>query len=107
MSHTAHRRGAQALGAAAILLLTVTGSSTARADESGQHTQAQYECHYLNRCADAGPVIVDDNAPEYLQLGAGVVAGIGLAGAGMAAASRRGRGPAASRRNHGRQAHPA
>lgn len=105
MSRTMQNRGAQALGAAAIFMLAVSGSATALADESGQHSQYQYECHYLNKCKGVGsslpsPVVlpVDDNAVEYLQLGAGVLAGIGLAGAGLAAASRR---------SQGHVAHPA
>ena len=96
MSHTGQRRGAKALGTAAIFVLAFCGTMTARADESGSHTQEQYECHYLNQCA--GPVSpVDppagDNNVEYLQLGVGVLAGLGLGGAGMAAATRRRHGP--------------
>ena len=46
-----------------------------------------------------GQVIrIDDNAVEVLQLGAGLLAGIALAGAGAAAFSRR---------SHGHLAHPA
>ncbi|KGN33002.1 hypothetical protein N802_15530 [Knoellia sinensis KCTC 19936] len=48
---------------------------------------------------DSGPatVTIDDNAVEYLQLGAGVLAGVALAGAGVAMVSR----------HHHRAAHPA
>ena len=119
MSHTLQRRGAQALGAAAIFVLAFSGPATARPDEvggtqpgsnaGGQASQTQNECHYLGKCSGSGKgstgstprsqvVRVDDNAVEYLQLGAGVLAGIGLAGAGLAAASRR---------SHGHLAHPA
>lgn len=35
------------------------------------------------------PIIVDDGAVEYLQLGAGLIAGVALAGAGAAMVSRR------------------
>ena len=62
------------------------------------HSQEAYECHYLGKCAGSGSpgtqvLRFDDNALEYVQLGAGVLAGIALTGAGMAAASRRGHAP--------------
>ena len=44
------------------------------------------------------PNPIEDNGVEVLQLGAGLLAGIALAGAGAAAFSRR---------NHGHLAHPA
>ncbi len=110
MARTVQRRGAQALGTAAIFMLALSGPATAKPDEAGgsqrgssatvQHSQGQNECHYLNQCSRSGEgstgsiprsqvVRVDDNAVEYLQLGAGVLAGLGLGGAGMAVASRR------------------
>ena len=91
MSRTVQHRGAKALGTAAIFVLAFSGSATARADESGQHSQGQYECHYLNKCSAAPREVPPPGggAVEYLQLGAGVLAGLGLGGAGMAAASRR------------------
>ena len=109
MSRRTQRRGARAVGAAAILVLAVAGPASARQDAGDvpqgskattQITDEQYRCHYLGECTGVTPSStpsprVDDNAIEYLQLGAGVLAGIGLAGAGMAAA--------ASRRRH---AHP-
>jgi hypothetical protein len=119
MSHTLQRRGAQALGAAAIFVLAFSGPANARPDEavgsqqgssqSGQASQRQNECHYLNQCSGSGEgstgstprsqvVRVDDNAVEVLQLGAGLLAGFALAGAGAAAFSRR---------SHGQMAHPA
>ena len=91
MSRTVQHRGAKALGTAAIFVLAFSGSATARADESGQHSQGQYECHYLNKCAGSPAAYPppDGSGFEYLQLGAGVLAGLGLGGAGVAAASRR------------------
>jgi hypothetical protein len=86
------------LGTAAIFALAFSGTTTARADESGSHTQEQYECHYLNQCAGTVPPVnpsAGGNNVEYLQLGAGVLAGVGVVGAGLAAASRRRHGPAA------------
>ena len=48
---------------------------------------------YEGGTSGGGPSIVfrpiDDNAIEVLQLGAGILAGVALAGAGMAVASRR------------------
>ena len=101
MRRTEQHRGARALGTAAIFVVAFSGSATARADESGQHSQAQYECHYLNKCAGSLSQPKDPDAGgevEYLQLGAGVLAGLGLGGAGMAVASRR---------SHGHRANPA
>jgi hypothetical protein len=98
------RRAAAALGTVAVITLGVTGPATARPDGGGPSpTQEQYECHYLNKCtgvaAGTGQVQdTDDIAIEYLQLGGGVLAGIALAGAGMAVASRR---------SHSHLAHPA
>ena len=115
MSHTTQRRGARAVGAAALLVLAVGGPASARQDAGDgpqgsqaatQITDEQYRCHYLGECTGTGrspaPTPshrVDDNAIEYLQLGAGVLAGISLAGAGMAAA--------AGWRRHARSALPA
>ena len=97
MSHTGQRRGAKALGTAAIFVLAFSGATTAGADESGNDTQQQYECHYLNKCAGTVPLPGDPTDGgkdvEYLQLGVGVLAGLGLGGAGMAAATRRRHGP--------------
>ena len=114
MSRTIQRRGAQALGAAAIFVLAFSSPATARPDEAGgsqqgssataQITDEQNRCHYLNECTGANRDAIPPTprrSPgngldvEYLQLGAGVLAGIGLAGAGMAATSRRRHGHAA------------
>jgi hypothetical protein len=108
-SHTAFRRSAAAVGATGLIALFLTGPAAARPDEgagtvpgpavSRSHSQEAYECHYLGKCASPGSqgrtqvLRVDDNAVEVLQLGGGLLAGIALAGAGMAAASRRGHAP--------------
>ena len=108
MSHRTHHRGARAVGVATILVLAVGGPAMARQDAGDvtpqgskattQITDEQYRCHYLNECTGAatsripGPS-ADGYAVEFLQVGAGVLAGIGIAGAGLAAA--------ASRRRHG------
>lgn len=119
MSHTVRRRGAQALGTAAIFMLAFGGPATARPDEAGgtqqgsnataqinatapiTDEQRRNECHYQNKCSGTpsptppSPGGGNGYDVEYLQLGAGVLAGIGLGGAGMAAASRRRHGHAA------------
>jgi len=108
MSRRTHHRGARALGVAAILVLAVGGPATARQDagdvdlqgsrSTTQITDEQYRCHYLNECTGAAKPrtpgrTADGNAVEFLQVGVGVLAGIGVAGAGLAAV--------ASRRRHG------
>ena len=110
MTHTSRRRGARALGVAAILVLAVGGPATARQDAgdvtphgsqaTSQVTDEQYRCHYLNDCTGSATSTtpgrtLDATGIEYLQVGAGVLAGMGIAGAGMAAASRRRHGHAA------------
>lgn len=63
------------------------------------YSQELYEMHYLGIPVDPSPpvvarMLVGDNAVEPLQLGAGVLAGVALAGAGLAVASRRRHAPA-------------
>ncbi|MGA8978359.1 MAG: hypothetical protein WB473_04495, partial [Pedococcus sp.] len=70
------------------------------------YSQEAYENHYLSPLPEPVPSVtgsasyrfVDENGVQVLQLGAGIVAGVALAGAGMAVASRR---------SHGHRAHPA
>jgi hypothetical protein len=70
------------------------------------YSQHVYENHYLSPLPEPAPPVtgparyrfVDDNAVEVLQLGAGILAGAALAGAGAAALSRR---------SQGQMAHPA
>jgi hypothetical protein len=110
MAHTIHQRAARVVGAAAIVVLAVGGPATARQDAgegtpqgskaTTQISDEQYRCHFLNECTGAvatptPPPQVDGTAIEYLQIGVGVLAGVGIAGAGMAAASRRRHGHAA------------
>lgn len=94
--HTAHttytsaRRWAGALGATGLLTLALAAPASARPDpgtgglheRTGQPEATTFEV--------PPPILipVDDNAVEYLQLGAGILAGIALAGAGAVAASR-------------------
>jgi ABC-type sugar transport system substrate-binding protein len=73
------RRGFCALGAAATLGLALAGPAAAR-PEPGEPVSPK-------------PIIlvhkVDDNAFELFQVGGGILAGLALAGAGRAVASRR------------------
>ena len=107
MSHQVSiRRGAAAVGAAGLLALSLAGPAMARQDPGGgapqQPSQEASECHYLNRCTGAGApdttpevpqprvVTIDDNALEYLQVGAGLMTGLALGGAGVLLARRHG-----------------
>jgi hypothetical protein len=79
------RRTICTLGAAATLGLVLAGPASAR-PEPGDPVGS-------SGTATPGPAIirvpVDDNALELVQLGGGVLAGLALAGAGRAMASRR------------------
>jgi hypothetical protein len=104
-------RGVAVLGLGLVLGATVALPADARQDPGPKPTvtlpysQDVYERHYGTQVAPGTPpdrpitrvLRVDDNALEYLQLGAGVLAGIALAGAGAAVVSMR---------THA-QAHPA
>jgi len=107
MSHTTSiRRSASVLGATGLIALSLAGPASARqvpgnGDWADQHCSTN--CYQGGGAPGSGTPIaqvfkVDDNAVEYLQLGAGILAGITLAGAGMVVASRR---------SHGHAAHPA
>ena len=107
MSHSISiRRSAAILGATGLIALSMAGPATARqvpgdGDWADQHCSVNcYEGGTTGRAGTSSTQVfkVDDNAVEYLQLGAGLLAGIALAGAGMAATSRR---------SHGHAAHPA
>lgn len=76
------RRGACALGAAAALGLTLAGPANAR-PEPGEPVPT------VVITDPPPPEPRDDNALELLQVGGGVLAGLALAGAGWAMASRR------------------
>ena len=94
------RRSAAAVGAAGILALSLAGPASARPDPStGELPRCSVGCFEGGTTSGGlATITVDDNAFEVLQLGAGVLAGIALAGAGMAVASRR---------SHAHAAHPA
>lgn len=99
---TTIRRGAAALGTSGLIALSLAGPASAR-PISGTGSQQELGCTtscYAGGATSGGPPIVrvDNSAIEYLQLGGGLLAGIALAGAGMAVASRRG---------HTHLAHPA
>ncbi len=106
MSHTTSiRRGASMLGATGLIALSMAGPASARQDPGtgGLHEWTQWSEPYEggstgSQGAPLPPRFVDDNAVEVLQLGAGILAGVALTGAGMAMASRR---------THGHAAHPA
>lgn len=91
------------MGASGLIALSLAGPASARPDPG---TGGWQELRCTNGCYEGGTsgsdptqyVVLDDNAVEFLQLGAGLLAGIAFAGAGMAVASRR---------NHGHAAHPA
>ena len=101
------RRTAAALGASGLIALTLAGPAAARLDPGtgGLHerlttlpySQDVYQNHYgpaPQRPAEPSVVVrfVDDDALEYLQLGAGVAGGLALGAAGMLLVSRRGHG---------------
>lgn len=104
MSHTTSiRRSASVLGATGLIALSIAGPASARqvpgtGDWADQHCSVNcYEGPAT--VGSPGQIIrIDDNAVEVLQLGAGLLAGIALAGAGAAAFSRR---------SHDHMAHPA
>jgi hypothetical protein len=97
------RRTAAVAGTAGIIALTMAAPASARPDP-GNGSQSEWSCHSLcyeggteGSSGGLGPNVIttDDNAIELLQLGAGVLGGIALAGAGVAVASRRSRAHAA------------
>jgi hypothetical protein len=106
MSHTTSiRRAASIAGATGLIALSLAGPASAKPDP-GTGSWAEQHCSancYEGPASSGGSGSVvfrptDDNAIEVLQLGAGILAGVALAGAGMSLASRR---------SHGHVAHPA
>ena len=96
MSHsTSIRRSASIAGAAGLIALSMAGPASARAvpgngDWSDQHCSTSCYEGGTPLTTNPGPASrVDGGAVEYVQLGAGLLAGIALAGAGAAALSRR------------------
>lgn len=107
MSYTTSiRRTASVLGATGLLALSMAGTAGARPDPGSGSPGEQ---HCTTSCfeggggaaTDTGTLLrVSENGVQLLQLGGGLLAGVALAGAGMAVASRRSHG-------HGHAAHPA
>lgn len=103
---TSIRRAACVVGTTGLIALTMAAPASARQDPgtgSAQEQRCSTSC-YLGPDSGGGNVSgrtfgpTDDNAIEVLQLGAGILAGLALAGAGVTVASRRA---------HARAAHPA
>lgn len=101
MSHTTSiRRALTVAGATGILAFSVAGPASARPDP-GNGSQSEWSCQTDCYVGGTSPVLttslppIDDNALEVFQLGGGLLAGMALAGAGVALASRRGRRHAA------------
>ena len=94
-------RGAAAAGATGLIALSLAGPASARPDPgTGELPRCTSGCYVggtVPGTAGADPT-TGGVGVEYVQLGAGILAGIALAGAGMAVASRR---------NHTHVAHPA
>jgi hypothetical protein len=97
MSHTTTiRRAASIAGATGLVALSMAGPASARPDPGSgspgeQHcTSSCYEGGTIGGSSGVGTVLtVDDNGVQVLQIGAGLLAGVALAGAGMAVISRR------------------
>jgi hypothetical protein len=101
---TSIRRSASVLGATGLIALSLAGPASAR-EVPGNGSWADQHCS--TSCFQGGApagnqqtpsTSISDNGVQVLQLGAGVLAGLALAGAGAAAFSRR---------SHGHLAHPA
>ncbi len=84
----AFRRGATALAASGLVALTLASPASARPDDGRMEYKGQLARPVPVGPASRPPIAVDDNAVEYFQIGAGLLAGVALAGAGAAAASR-------------------
>ncbi len=80
-TNTTLRRGIYSLGAAATLGLVLAGPAHAK-PEPGDPVPPSTRIVEVK-------IPYDDNALEPVQLGGGILAGMALAGAGMAVASRR------------------
>lgn len=91
---TSIRRAAAILGATGLIALSMAGPASARqvpGTGDWADTKCSINCYQgPDATGSGGPVVIDDNAVEVLQLGAGLLAGVALTGAGLALASRRG-----------------
>jgi hypothetical protein len=98
---TAFQRAAAATGATGLIALSLAGPASARPDPgTGELPRCTSGCYQggTGPGTTPPPASTGSDGIEYLQLGAGILAGIALAGAGMAVASRR---------NHAHVARPA
>jgi hypothetical protein len=99
---TSIRRAASMVGATGLIALSMAGPASARPDPGTDSSQEQ---HCSTSCYEGGtsgglpsiPIPINDNGIQFLQVGGGLLAGIAVAGAGMALASRR---------THAHAAHP-
>ncbi len=93
--NTAFRRGAAAIGASGLIALSLAGPAAARPDPGTGDLHQQSPAIVVDS-PTVTPMTqvlkIDDNAVEYLQLGAGVAAGLAFGGAGMLLVSRRAHG---------------
>ena len=87
------RRAAAVAGAAGLIALSLAGPAAARPDPGTGGSHEGSALSSVSTGADEEPIRqvlrIDDDALEYLQLGAGVAAGLALAGAGGLIVSRR------------------
>ena len=101
---TSIRRAASIAGATGLIALSMAGPASARPNpgnggpEDSHCTTSCFEGGTTQGPSTAGFTPPDGGGFEVLQLGAGILAGLALAGAGMAVASRR---------THGHAPHPA
>jgi hypothetical protein len=96
---TTIRRAAAAGGATGLIALSLAGPAAARPDPgTGELTHCTSDCYQGGSPATSAVLTANDNAVEYVQLGAGVLAGIALTGGAVAVLSRR---------SHTHAAHPA
>ena len=109
MTSTTLRRSLATLGVGLALGVSAAAPVSARQEPGPRpslpYGQEVYENHYLPSPPSepqvqpvARFVQIDDGAVEYVQVGAGALAGVALFGAGLAVASRR---------SHAHAAHPA
>ena len=96
--YSTFRRAAAAAGATALVALSLAGPAAARPDPgTGELAHCTSGCFEGGTAPIPNPVTApitarvtaSDHGVEYVQLGVGVLAGIALAGAGAAAATRR------------------
>ena len=84
---TAARRTASALGAASLLALLLAAPAAAQPDPGTGGRD--FDVVTSQPQPQSVPPVTNDDAMQYLQVGAGVIAGIALAGAGATVVSRR------------------